>query len=66
MALSISCDFDETAATANVARLLLDRFSTVRVKEIERAHRRGETTFREYQEHALTPSMQRWPRWPNT
>ena len=53
MALSISCDFDETAATANVAHLLLDRFSTARVKEVERAHRRGETTFREYQEHAF-------------
>ena len=53
MALSISCDFDETAATANVARLLLDRFSTAGVKEVVRAHRRGETTFREYQEHAF-------------
>ena len=53
MALSISCDFDETAATSNVAHLLLDRFSTARVKEVERAHRSGETTFREYQEHAF-------------
>ena len=53
MALSISCDFDETAATANVARLLLDRFSTARVKEVERAHRRGETPFRAYQEQAF-------------
>ena len=53
MALSISCDFDETAATANVARLLLDRFSNARVKEVESAHRRGETTFRDYQEQAF-------------
>ena len=27
VALSISCDFDQTAAIENVARLLLDRFS---------------------------------------
>ena len=53
MALSISCDFDETAATANVARLLLDRFSNAKVKEVESAHRRGETTFRDYQEQAF-------------
>ena len=53
MALSISCDFDETAATANVARLLLDRFSNAMVKEVESAHRRGDTTFRDYQELAF-------------
>ena len=54
MALSISCDFDETAATANVARMLLDRFSNAKVREVETAHRsRGETTFREYQELAF-------------
>ncbi len=55
MALSISVDFDETAATANVARLLLDRFSNANVKEVETAHRhREETTFRDYQELAFS------------
>ena len=54
MALSISVDFDETAATANVARLLLDRFSNAKVKDVEAAHRDlGETTFRDYQELAF-------------
>ncbi len=54
MALSLSVDFDETAATANVARLLLDRFTNAGVREVERAHRDGEeTTFREYQELAF-------------
>ena len=54
MALSLSVDFDETAATANVARLLLDRFTNARVREVETAHRhREETTFREYQEVAF-------------
>ena len=53
MALSISCDFDQTAAIENVARLLLDRFSNARVKEVESAHRRGDTTFRDYQEQAF-------------
>ena len=54
MALSLSVDFDETAATANVARLLLDRFTNARVREVEAAHRhREETTFREYQELAF-------------
>ena len=54
MALSISVDFDDTAATANVARLLLDRFTNARVKEVEVAHRhREETTFRDYQELAF-------------
>ena len=54
MALSLSVDFDETAATANVARLLLDRFTNARVREVEAAHRhREETTFRDYQELAF-------------
>ncbi len=54
MALSLSVDFDETAATANVARLLLDRFTNAGVMEVERAHRDGDkTTFREYQEQAF-------------
>lgn len=53
MALSLSVDFDETAATANVARLLLDRFSNARVKEVETAQRQGGTTFRAYQEYAF-------------
>ena len=54
MALSISVDFDETAATANVARLLLDRFTNAKVRQVEVAHRhREETTFRDYQEFAF-------------
>ena len=54
MALSISVDFDDTAAASNVARLLLDRFSNAKVREVEDVHRhREETTFREYQELAF-------------
>ena len=54
MALSLSVDFDETAATANVARLLLDRFTKSGAEELEIAlMRREETTFREYQELAF-------------
>ena len=53
MALSISVDFDETAATANVARLLLDRFTNAKVRQVETAHRQGGTTFRAYQELAF-------------
>ncbi len=54
MALSLSVDFDETAATANVARLLLDRFISSGGEELETALRRlAETTFRDYQEQAF-------------
>ncbi len=53
MALSINCDFDDTAATANVAHLLLERFGGAGAKESARAYRHREITFREYQEQAF-------------
>ena len=54
MALSISVDFDDTAATSNVARLLLDRFIRSGTEDLETAlRRRRETTFRMYQEEAF-------------
>ena len=54
MALSLSVDFDDTAATSNVARLLLDRFINTGAEELETAlRRRAETTFRDYQEQAF-------------
>ncbi len=51
--IAIFCDFDETAAVQNVARLLLDRFAGGREKPHREAYLAGEISFKEYQERAF-------------
>ncbi len=49
----VVCDFDETAAECNVARLLLREFAGPAVQQHRAAHSAGRITFREYQERAF-------------
>ncbi|MSQ07742.1 MAG: hypothetical protein EXR44_00325 [Dehalococcoidia bacterium] len=51
--LTVICDFDDTAASQNVARLLLDRFAEGRDKRHVEDFRAGRITFREYQERSF-------------
>lgn len=51
--MTVVCDFDDTAATQNVAHLLLERFAGGRDQQHVAAFRSGEISFREYQERAF-------------
>ncbi len=51
--LAVLCDFDDTAASQNVAHLLLERFAGGREIRHREDFRAGRTSFREYQERAF-------------
>ena len=50
MAISVICDFDDTATLENVAHLLFSHYTPEESARLRRRYRRGEITFREYQE----------------
>ncbi|MBM3957162.1 MAG: HAD-IB family phosphatase [Gemmatimonadetes bacterium] len=50
---AVVCDFDDTAAAVNVARMLLARFGTSETARHERDFLAGRTSFRVYQERAF-------------
>ncbi len=51
--LTVICDFDDTAASQNVAHILLERFAEGRDKKHVEDFRAGRATFREYQERGF-------------
>lgn len=51
--VTVVCDFDDTAAAQNVARMLLDRFAEGREMKHLEDFRAGRATFREYQERGF-------------